>query len=67
MADSSADVPGMPCPNCGERIVVTMGQLLAGREIACKCGLILRVDEQRSAQTLQDLRELQLRVARLRS
>lgn len=67
MADSAPDVPGMPCPECGARIVVTMNQVLSGCSIACRCGLVLHVDEDRSSQTLHDLRELQRRVGRLQS
>jgi len=63
---SAPHVPGMPCPDCGARIVVSMDQLLLQGAITCKCGLVLRVDRQRSAETLKDLRELQRRLAQLR-
>jgi hypothetical protein len=61
-----AQAPGVPCPECGERIVTTMEQLLSCGEVACKCGLVLRVDAERSQETLRNLRELQARVAQLR-
>jgi hypothetical protein len=52
------DVPGIPCPNCQERLVVTLEQILSGVPIACRCGLKLRVDESQSQDTLRDLRIL---------
>jgi len=63
-AAATAGVPGMPCPDCGARIVVTMEQLLSAGEVTCQCGLVLRVDMERSAETLRDLRELQRRLER---
>jgi hypothetical protein len=56
----------MPCPECGARLVVTMEQLLGSGQIVCTCGLVLRVDAERSEETLRDLRALQDRLAQLR-
>jgi hypothetical protein len=66
MTNTSPQAPGMPCPDCGRRIVVTMEQLLSGRPIACSCGLVLRVDERQSQDALHDLRELQRRIGDVR-
>jgi hypothetical protein len=59
MADAEKSVPGMPCPDCGTPIVLTLQQLLSRSTITCKCGLKISVDEQRSRETLRDLRALQ--------
>lgn len=67
MNPDPAGVPGLPCPQCGRRIVVRMETLLALQPIACDCGLVLRVDTQRSKETLDDLRELQRRLEPVRS
>jgi len=58
----SANVPGMPCPDCGTRIVVTMEQILSGHRIICGCGLVLTVDAERSHETIRDLLELRRRL-----
>jgi hypothetical protein len=60
----SANVPGIPCPDCGTRISVTMEQILSGNKIVCQCGLALSVDTERSKETLRDLRELRRQLAR---
>jgi hypothetical protein len=62
---SPAGVPGLACPQCGRRLVVTMETLLALQPVACDCGLTLRVDAESSKQTLDDLRELERRLAPL--
>jgi len=67
MGSAFVEVPGMPCPECGARLVVTMEQLLASGRIACTCGLVLQVDTARSEETLRDLRALRDRLAHLRS
>jgi hypothetical protein len=64
--NQSMGVSGFPCPDCGERIVATMEQILSGAPIACRCGLLLRVDQVRSEETLADLRELAQRLEQLR-
>ena len=66
MSTSSASVPGMPCPDCGARIVVTMEQILSGAKIACGCGLVLTVDAERSRDTIRDLFELRRRLTQER-
>ena len=66
MKADAAGVPGLPCPQCGQRIVMRMETLLALRPIVCGCGLALRVDAQRSKDTLDELRELQRRLEPLR-
>jgi hypothetical protein len=64
--DEHPGVPGLPCPGCGRRIVFTMERLLAGAGLACACGLVLRVDAERSKETLDDLRQLDSRLGQLR-
>ena len=66
MSGPFADVPGMPCPECGTRLVVTMEQLLGSGQVVCTCGLVLRVDAEQSEETLRDLRALEERLANLR-
>jgi hypothetical protein len=62
----NAGVPGLPCPQCGQRLVVSMEALMSLQPVVCVCGLTLRVDVERSRETLHDLRELQRRLAPLR-
>ena len=62
----SPELPGMPCPQCGMRLVVSMEQILGSGEIRCGCGLVLQVDAARSAETLRGLRELQRRLAEIK-
>jgi len=57
-------VPGFPCPDCSTPIVVTMEQLVSSAPIECRCGLRLRVDQERSRQVLGELKELQGEIAR---
>ncbi|MBZ5618747.1 MAG: hypothetical protein LAQ69_08500 [Acidobacteriia bacterium] len=55
----ASKVPGMVCPQCASRIVVTMEQLLAAAPIRCgNCGLELTVDREQSRDALQSLEEL---------
>lgn len=52
--------PGLPCPQCGYRIQVTMPMLLSNRAIYCTgCGLELVIDREESAASLELLRKLQ--------
>jgi hypothetical protein len=66
MTTNPADsLPGIPCPDCGARLVISMQQLLGTGSMACSCGLVLHVDAERSRETLQDLRKLQQKLATL--
>lgn len=52
---------GLPCPQCSFLIPVTMDMLLkaAFQPIRCpNCGLQLRVDAEKSKESLDDLRKL---------
>jgi DNA-directed RNA polymerase subunit RPC12/RpoP len=66
MPEPTTQTPGMPCPECGRPILATLDKLLSREPIVCPCGLRLRVDEQRSQDVLEDLRELQLRLKSIR-
>lgn len=54
---------GLPCRDCGTRIVFTMEQILSGTEIICQCGLSISVVPERSVETLRDLDELKRRLS----
>jgi hypothetical protein len=65
MSSSASDsrVPGMACPGCGTRIVVTMDQLLSGISIVCPgCSGLFTVDREASRQALQALSDLNQRL-----
>jgi predicted RNA-binding Zn-ribbon protein involved in translation (DUF1610 family) len=50
--------PGMPCPECGARIVADPLALLTELKLTCtSCGLVLSVDLQQSASTINALRD----------
>ncbi|MCR9244621.1 MAG: CSL-type zinc finger protein [bacterium] len=54
---SNLRAPGMPCPQCGQRIVIEAAALLSGQPIQCaSCGLELRVNTEQSKETLDALR-----------
>jgi len=58
--------PGMACPGCRKRIVVTMTQLLAGSSPVCgSCGLKLELDPSVSQRALAALREFDRRLRRI--
>lgn len=49
-------VPGLPCPECNTPIVVDPMVLLSTKSIECaSCGLVLTVNVEQSASTLQAL------------
>lgn len=51
---------GLACPECGTRIVVDIIQLLAQGKVTCPmCQLELIVDQRKSADSLNALREFQ--------
>ncbi len=51
------DGQGLPCPECGIIIPVTMQQLLFSPRITCPaCALSLTVDQTESAEALDSLR-----------
>lgn len=60
---SMSSVPGMACPQCGNRLVATMDQILASNPLICgSCGLQLTVDCEASRPALEALRELDRRL-----
>ena len=56
----SDKAPGLPCPECGFHIQVSIEMLLSGKPIWCTaCGLKLEVDWEASSNTLKSLEQLQ--------
>ena len=57
---------GMPCPECQIPIIVDTAALLAAQPISCAgCGLVLQVDREKSADTLQALSRYMQRMGEL--
>ncbi len=57
---SIAKIPGLSCPVCSHRIIVSIEHLLSGQEIQCpSCGLELTVDNEKSEAALDALNKLQ--------
>lgn len=51
--------PGIPCPACGTQIVITIDALLSQQAVYCtSCSLELRIDWQRSKESLAALGKL---------
>jgi DNA-directed RNA polymerase subunit RPC12/RpoP len=56
----AAKTPGLSCPVCSHRIIVSIENLLSGQEIQCpSCGLELTVDPDKSGGALDALNKLQ--------
>ena len=66
MAHQPTGLPGIRCPECGAPLVINMPDVIRGQAVECGCGLTLRVDQERSQETLRDLRDLQHRLAALK-
>jgi len=59
MTGQSTHQHGVPCPECNFVIPTTIPMLLSGEPIVCPmCGLALHVDAEKSAQSLQLVRNL---------
>ncbi|MDG1276051.1 MAG: hypothetical protein P8O16_02140 [Algoriphagus sp.] len=57
---SIAKTPGLSCPVCSHRIIVSIDNLLSGQAIQCpSCGLELTVDNEKSEAALDALNKLQ--------
>jgi len=57
---SIAKTPGLSCPVCRHRIIVSIENLLSGEAIQCpSCGLELTVDNEKSEAALDALNKLQ--------
>lgn len=55
-----ARTPGIKCPECGSRIVVSIQNLIALEPVNCpSCGLELTIDLDKSQSALESLRKLQ--------
>ena len=59
--------PGVPCPDCGTPLVISAEVILGGQPVSCPgCRLELRVDPDRSADSLRALRSYLDEVQRIR-
>jgi hypothetical protein len=61
---------GIPCPECGGRIEITLDDLLVRRAFACAtigCNVVLRLDQRESSGALDTLRELKHRLREIGS
>lgn len=59
MTEQSNNQNGVPCPECSFTIPTTMPMLLSGEPIVCPmCGLALHVDREKSADSLNWIRNL---------
>jgi len=57
---SIAKTPGLNCPVCSHRIIVSIEHLISGQAIQCpSCGLELTVDNEKSEGALDALNRLQ--------
>ncbi len=57
---SIAKTPGLNCPVCSHRIIVSIEHLLSGQALECpSCGLELTVDDEKSSAALEALHRLQ--------
>jgi DNA-directed RNA polymerase subunit RPC12/RpoP len=53
--------PGLSCPECGTKLVISMESLLSYEPVQChNCGLELIIDEEKSKQSIESLRKLQV-------
>ena len=60
MTPGATGAPGIPCPECGETIPVSVDALVAGSGFRCPgCGLALEVDREKSARSLELLQNLE--------
>jgi phage terminase large subunit GpA-like protein len=56
---------GMPCPECGQQIDISLDDLLIRRSFTCRtagCGTILHLDQRRSSEAIENLRTLKGRL-----
>jgi len=59
---------GMACPQCDQQIPMTLEDLLVRRSFSCRtpgCGVVLRLDQHRSSEAIDSLRELKGRLREL--
>lgn len=56
---SMAQNPGLDCPECGFRIMITMTGLLSGEPVVCPaCSLLLHIHQEESKECLDEVRKL---------
>ena len=54
-----AKQPGLNCPECGTRLIITMDALLNYEPVNCHgCGLELTIDQEKSKSSIESLRKL---------
>ena len=59
MTNQATNQQGVPCPECRFVIPTTLPMLLSGEPIVCPmCGLALHVDREKSADSLNLIRNL---------
>jgi len=59
---------GIACPQCGEPIEMTLDDLLVRRSFTCRtagCGVVLRLDQRRSNEAIDTLRQLKTKLREL--
>ncbi len=52
------------CPDCGKPIPLDFRQLFSGGKTQCECGLILRVNLEKSRETIEAIKQSQAEIAR---
>ena len=66
MLPQSEQRPGLPCPECGFLIELSIPQLLRDHNFMCAgCGLVLALDRQESRTSMQALSQLQVAIDNL--
>ena len=51
--------PGLNCPKCSFKIIISIEQLVSGNSIICpSCGLKLDIDSQKSKQAIKAVKKL---------
>ncbi len=63
----SQQVQTIPCPECQTPMPISVQHLLTGQAIAClhpQCGVVLKIDQQKSANALAKVEKLQEAVDR---
>lgn len=56
----SQHMSGVPCPNCGNFIPISMQQILFSNSICCPiCGLSINIDKRKSDKALEMLKKIE--------
>ena len=57
---SSQHMPGMPCPNCGNFIPISIQQILFSKCLYCPiCGFSINIDKRKSDKALETLKKIE--------